>query len=433
MTSKVITVENISKIGCFGKFMLINKEESVAKVHICDEIMGKGKSSAFINYMNEHTEKRFIYITPYLDEVDRIIGGCRVRKFQRPVPRNNEGRLNDIHRLLDEGQNIASTHAMFKKYTEETVQLIQSGDYTLVLDEAFSVVSDMDLSVGDIAMLKASSSINVEGSAVSWVRPEIDDTRYQDVRDTAESGSLFLYEGVFMFWQFPADVFKAFSEVFVLTYLFDAQMQKHYFDIHNIDYDFIYTDRIDGKYCVVDYKNVSPHQKDLVNLVHVIDHEKLNEVGDKDFSLSSTWFLRRKPSDAKVGELKANLINYYTNIVPSKSGLALWTVFEKRRDWLKGKGYTSGFEACNMRATSKHRSKKYLAYCINLFMNPFYKKYFVSQGAEVDEDKYALSELVQWVWRSAIRDGKEIWIYIPSKRMRTLLVNWLNDLSEGKA
>lgn len=404
----------------------------MATVHICDEIMGKGKSSAFINYMNDHAEKRFVYITPYLDEVDRIIGGCKARKFQRPVPRNNEGRLNDIHRLLEEGQNIASTHAMFKKYTEETVQLIESGGYTLVLDEAFSVVSDLDLSVGDIAVLKASSLIDVDGTAVNWARPEIDDTRYQDVRDTAESGSLFLYDGVFMFWQFPADVFKAFDEVFVLTYMFSAQMQKHYFDIHGIAYDFIYTDKVDGKYCVVDYKNISPHQRELVNLVHIIDHEKLNDIGEKDFSLSSTWFQRRKPSDPRVDELRSNISNYFKHIVPSKSNLALWTVFEQRKDWVKGKGYTGGFEACNMRATSKHRNRKYLAYCINLFMNPFYKKYFLSQGADVDEDKYALSEMVQWVWRSAIRDGKEIWVYIPSKRMRTLLTKWLDDLAEGR-
>lgn len=403
----------------------------MVKVHICDEIMGKGKSSAFINYMNDYPDKRFVYITPYLDEVSRVVNSCKPRKFQRPIPRSEDGRLEDIHRLLEEGQNIASTHAMFKRYTEETVRLIQANGYTLVLDEAFSIVSDMGLSVGDIAVLKGSDSIRVEGTSVKWSRPEIDDMRYQDVKDTADSNSLILYDGVFMFWQFPPDVFKAFDEAFVLTYMFDAQMQKYYFDIHGIEYDFVYTDIIDGKYTVVDYKNVAAHQYRLKDLVRVVNNDKLNDVGDKDFSLSSSWYERRKPSDQAIKDIKSNLINYYTNIVPSKSSLALWTVFEKRREWIKGKGYTSSFESCNMRATSKHRHRRYLAYCINVFMNPFYKKYFVSMGAEVDEDKYALSEMVQWIWRSAIRDGKEIWVYVPSKRMRTLLINWLDDLSKA--
>ena len=35
--------------------------------------------------------------------------------------------------------------------------------------------------------------------------------------------------------------------------------------------------------------------------------------------------------------------------------------------------------------------------------------------------------MLQFIWRSAIRDGKEIWIYIPSIRMRTLLKKWIKE------
>ena len=48
------------------------------------------------------------------------------------------------------------------------------------------------------------------------------------------------------------------------------------------------------------------------------------------------------------------------------------------------------------------------------------------KGVSVDEDTWALSELIQWVFRSAIRENKEINVYIPSERMRNLLVEWLN-------
>ena len=37
--------------------------------------------------------------------------------------------------------------------------------------------------------------------------------------------------------------------------------------------------------------------------------------------------------------------------------------------------------------------------------------------------------MIQWIWRSAIRDGKEVWVYVPSRRMRDLLRQWLLDLS----
>ena len=48
----------------------------------------------------------------------------------------------------------------------------------------------------------------------------------------------------------------------------------------------------------------------------------------------------------------------------------------------------------------------------------------------VNEDGYALSEMLQFIWRSAIRDGKEIWVYIPSIRMRTLLKEWIDQNSK---
>ena len=48
------------------------------------------------------------------------------------------------------------------------------------------------------------------------------------------------------------------------------------------------------------------------------------------------------------------------------------------------------------------------------------------KGVSVEEEKYALSEMIQWIFRSAIRNGESIQIYIPSQRMRQLLIDWLN-------
>ena len=109
----------------------------------------------------------------------------------------------------------------------------------------------------------------------------------------------------------------------------------------------------------------------------------------------------------------------------------MWTTYKDYKGLLSGKGYTSGFLSYNTRSTNEYRIKTHLAYCANIYFNPYLKNYFLDHGVEVKEDKFALSELIQWIWRSAIRDGKEIWIYIPSKRMRTLLQEWLNSLSKG--
>ena len=103
------------------------------------------------------------------------------------------------------------------------------------------------------------------------------------------------------------------------------------------------------------------------------------------------------------------------------------TCFKDFKNQCKGKGYSKGFVSCNARATNEYRHKKNLAYVVNIFNNPMILKFFRSKDVKVDENTFALSELIQWMFRSQLRDGKKINIYIPSKRMRTLLENWLQQ------
>lgn len=51
--------------------------------------------------------------------------------------------------------------------------------------------------------------------------------------------------------------------------------------------------------------------------------------------------------------------------------------------------------------------------------------FFKQRGINIDEDLYGLSEMIQWIWRSRIRKGENINIYIPSMRMRNLLNAWM--------
>ena len=80
-----------------------------------------------------------------------------------------------------------------------------------------------------------------------------------------------------------------------------------------------------------------------------------------------------------------------------------------------------------MRASNEYRERTAVAYLVNKYFNPFIKNFFTSNGIKVDEDGYAISEMLQFLWRSGIRDGKRITVYIPSSRMRNLLINWIEE------
>lgn len=85
------------------------------------------------------------------------------------------------------------------------------------------------------------------------------------------------------------------------------------------------------------------------------------------------------------------------------------------------------FVPCNMRASNDYGGRTHIAYLINVFMHPYIKAYLEASDIE---DGYALSSMLQWLFRSAIRNGKPIEVFIPSKRMRDLLQDWLNGVIE---
>jgi hypothetical protein len=90
-----------------------------------------------------------------------------------------------------------------------------------------------------------------------------------------------------------------------------------------------------------------------------------------------------------------------------------------------GKAY--GFLAYNTRATNAYRNVQAMAYPMNVYQHGDVRGYFDERGIATSEDLYAISTLVQWLWRSRIRQEprQSITVYLPSERMRGLFLEWL--------
>lgn len=405
--------------------------DSETHLYLTNDFIVTHNTESAITLMNQDKESRYVFITPYLDEVERIKRSCSGRKFKDPQSKG-KGKLENLHYLLSMRDNIASTHALFESYNDETISLIQDGGYKLILDEVFQAVQTIPISPKDLQMLKR-EMIEVDSEyRVRWVNDDYEG-RFEDLRDMCMTGNVILYNDCLLLWKFPIEVFQSFDEVIILTYMFDAQVQKYYFDIHNIEVQRIGTVCENGVYHFSDTPHIPDYVAELPKKIHIVEDEKLNKIGEMRSSLSVSWYKKARDTKGQplIKQLRNNLTNLFKNMLNSSSDRNLWTVFKDYQALLKGKGYTKGFLSCNVRATNAYRNRDCLAYCVNVYYNPLLKNYFQEQGVEVREDDYALSEMIQWVWRSAIRDGKEIWIYIPSRRMRELFRNWLNDISHG--
>lgn len=423
-------------------------------IHICDAIMGSGKTESAITYMNEHPQKKFVYITPYITETERISIGCPGLHFRLPSDKISDYGFSKVEHtrfLLKEGRNIATTHASFKLYTADMIENIQKHDYTLIIDEAVTMLSEVEGDPADVQLFKDAGILSpTESRALRFSGKE-----YARSGALADLYKLIMYNDVFrlsevagdlngcedssddddddkyFYWETSPETISAFGEVFILTYLFDGQDMKYYLDANHLPYEYIGVSKgDDGRYRFAPNMEYYPgYLACLGDMVRIWDHEKMNAIGNRKHALSKNWFKRNEDSEViKVKNNVRTFFKYHFKHVPSSC--TMWSTFKDYERTARPTGYAAGFVPCNLRASNEYRDRCVLAYCVNLFINPFLKRYLTVGGLAPSDDRYALSVMIQWIWRSAIRDGKPIDIYIPSRRMRDLLREWIKETQD---
>lgn len=409
-------------------------------VKVCDAIMGTGKSQSAITWMNEHKSDKFIYITPYLDEANRIKEGCPSLHFVEPnnkFSQYHHRKTEHTASLIHDGENITTTHQAFKGYTPEMIEDIKRHNYTLIIDENMDVLETFDFHPDDLQIAVDAGYIAENDGIYSVTNKTYQGGALKDMFkllrtrelfriDESESESLF-------YWALPPELITSFKNVFILTYLFKGQSLCHFLNIYNIPYEYIGIEKTDDTgtgFRFSEYPGYTPeYVRNLKDKLHILDASKLNDIGDDYYALSMNWF---KKNDIEAEQLRRNIINCFKNIwgdVPADQ--RLWATFLKEQHHMQGKGYTKSFLTFNAKATNTYKDKTHLVYIVNLFMNVNDKKFYQKHGVEVNEDIFALSIMVQWIWRSAIRTGEEVYLYIPSSRMRNLLINWIDTVSKG--
>lgn len=385
--------------------------------------MGSGKTSWSIQHINKSVFDNFLYITPFLDEVERIIENTK-REFKQPINKGC-GKLGAINELLACQDDIASTHELFKHLDEESRENIKNGHYTLILDEVLNVIEPyVDVRNDDMKLLKDSGcvTINADGFVI-WNKEKLDyDTKYNEIKILADNRSLIYINDKLLLWRYPPEVFALFDKVYILTYLFEASILKNYFDLYGIGYEQKSISENNGEYQITDF--FIPDTSIYIDKINIYEG-KLNEnIYQKINGLSVTWF-RARINQENIRQIKKNLYNYFTNILNAKSETIMWTTFKDYKQKLKGKGYSSQFVSYNCRSTNEYVNRYNLAYCVNVYLHPGITQFFLQRNISINEELYGLSEMIQWIWRSRIRKGESVNIYIPSMRMKNLLIDWL--------
>lgn len=435
-------------------------------IMIVDGVMGLGKTTAAINYINDQPlNAKVLFVTPFLEEIERIIVNCPDRNFKQPSNKKGTKKSN-FKELLQAGENIACTHALFDNFDRECFDLSQAEGYILFVDEVSNNLEELEIKKEDLKLIlgwndegekvnkEVLAKVNEETKQLEWIKPDYEG-KLEVYKHKCEMGSIFVYgekrneylDNTFI-WTFPIEIYKAFKQVFILTYLFEGQIQCGYLKLFNMDYKYIHvvsSPRKDQRGIKLGIKTDynfdgklydTPQQFDLQKykeLIHISGYDSFNSrekreegkmIGLNDTDLSVSWFKKNKKNLSYLQKgLKNFLINKNSEIPSRDKMWSTWTEFQKD---LQYNGYKNEFVSFNCRATNNYRHKYILAYACNVYYNPIYVNFLSQRGIKIDVDKYALSEMLQWIFRSRIREGKEIWIYLPSYRMEMLLRDWMD-------
>lgn len=423
------------------------------KIKVYDAIMGSGKTTRLIEDISKlPADAHVIYITPLLSECHRVAGtsydegddykrplvsyvdkedgieeymydpnhSLSVRRFRHPGL--SEGsKMETLLFQVKHGCNVVSTHSLFRAINPAVVSAIKEQGYILVLDEVLSVYEEFrELGLKEVEQLFKNEilSLDADGLSLNFNKEkfgETDNTRYQEIADLCEMRQLMLVDGKVVVWEFPISALQAFSEVWIGTYLFDGSQMAAYLKSHNIQ---------------VETHRFGLNPSEIKHLIKIEESKILNKVGESAGSLSHHSITNKKTHNE---QLRKNLNTFFRSKNKTKIDERLWTVYKSASRDISGGRFAKSWLACGTKATNDWKDTQYVAYLINLYVNPMIMKLLSQKNANMDQTLYALSEMVQFIWRSRIREGKEIQLYIPSKRMRELLKAWLNDEYEVTA
>lgn len=150
-------------------------------------------------------------------------------------------KLNHVKKLIDSEESIVMTHELFSRLDNKVFKDIEEKGYILFMDEVTKVIEQVDLSEDDINLLFDAKVISVdEDNKVKWELENYSNSEKIDLVILKFFQKLIAYIIIKVVKKKEIYYFKYLTlkhSLVLLTYLFDGQLQKCYFDFLGVEYE----------------------------------------------------------------------------------------------------------------------------------------------------------------------------------------------------
>lgn len=432
----------------------------VTKIEVLDALCGTGKTHAIIGWMHNNPTKRYMYVSPLISEIeDRVVPDCSELGFMCPEASQTRSKGEHLLELLSEGHNIAFTHNLYTRLTKEHLQAVKDQGYTMIIDEEVSMIEPLESSEyggtgytnNDLKYLYNDGKVKVlpeEYGRVVWNWESYGTkAQYSRLKSMCDMGMLYcadfkkdrktgdrIDEIHSLVTQLPLELLECCERVILLSYLFSGSIMDSFLRLRGVNIEPF--DR-EAEGVKLQYTDEYIKRK-IKPRIKMIETPTTKKVGRKQ--LTYTWYSK------EFGKEEADLISAAIRSVGRTVGATkedmMWTAPKDRafgnkinKHYIKPRGYPAQtcFVYCSARATNDYAKRHTLVHALYRHPNLTVEKYLAHYGIDVDTDNFAVAELVQWIWRSRIRNAEagNINLCILSRRMNILFQDWLDKNNEN--
>lgn len=408
-------------------------------VEVLDALPGSGKTHAIINYMSLHQDKKWLYISPMLEETeDRVPKQALDLGMEFFVPYEDKmySKSDTCYQALLKGYNICCTHNLMYLFSKKHLEILNLQGYNVVSDEELNLINGYSIKREDFDFLLKNKIIDIqEDGRVVFLDEDMSlGARYGDIKAKSDLGMLYAANRSekFLVTQLSPKIIEAADRFILLTYNYKDSLMQVFLKMHKYDYK-IFNE-------VSLWKTDTEIKETLRKRINIIETPSVKKIQDK-YSLSKSWWGRATGTERNDVAKTIRSVMKSCNIsrddmfytvpkdysVSSKGFNTKYIGNEPKKDSNDNPiDYTRTFIACNARSTNKYANKQLAIHAYNLFPNQAVKAFIQGNGFYCNDEVYALNMLIQWLFRGCIRKKEGVLnVSILSKRMSTLFKEWL--------
>ena len=409
------------------------------KVTLVDHPCGFGKTNSLLAVINAKPDQKFLIVVNTLDEVDRVLSGVSEGLMYAPRDPSevNTNKSEQLEAMLVAEKSVVITHKLY----ERAGRLADGGllqDYSVIIDEVPNAISTLQSvkpgSMEEFYVERGFLSLSPSGELRVTQKWQENHERYSDtLKDYIYNASLgrgLFYDGTGnLITSIPVSLFDSVGSATVLTFLSSGSLLTKFLEQNNVRYK---TKKVPG--ALERFKTLA---RELLSIETIPALEKV----PYSYSKQNAYLVSSKEAKTTATALKNLRQRRLTDIEADKILLTCskgaWYKKSRRGeiDEARPGAFAKDSRLFNKanwipnttRGTNKYNHCSHLIYLYDQNANPVLMNWLKVNDPGFRKH-YALTEMIQWIWRSQIRNGLPVTVFMPSAKMRSILEDWLSEV-----